>query len=347
MAIMLGHVAPLFYLAGPFLFFYTRNTLTNTTKLSKLDYLHFLPFVLSLISIFPYYFVDFDAKLRTARLIIEEPSYLFNINLNWLYPSKINLLITPFVFLCYSLYCLFLLWRYISKRKTQIFINYKEKTIRKWLVSINFIIAVININYSYFTIHFYLNPSLSLQERSILAYIIGFLLFVIPIALLNSPQILYGFHKFKKVNKQKKLFCKSGNDSSEMITALILELVKKEENLLNPDFDVDEISKILNIEKEDVLYYFHVVLNKKFITLRKELRVDLAKKEISSGKLLSHSMEGIWMKSGFKSKTSFFVAFKEVTGMTPLEYSKSLEKQPAKNLIKSNDEKMFSKNNSF
>jgi hypothetical protein len=44
-----------------------------------------------------------------------------------------------------------------------------------------------------------------------------------------------------------------------------------------------------------------------------------------NGKLLSHSMEGVWIKSGFSSKTSFFVSFKEVTGMTPLEYLKSLE----------------------
>ena len=38
--------------------------------------------------------------------------------------------------------------------------------------------------------------------------------------------------------------------------------------------------------------------------------------------LLDHSMEGIWMKAGFTSKTSFFVSFKEETGMTPLEYVK-------------------------
>ena len=162
----------------------------------------------------------------------------------------------------------------------------------------------------------------------------GFLLFVIPLVLLNSPEILYGFHKFKNNNTSKKVFRKVDHESSEMLTASILEVVNKKENLLNPNFDIDEIGKTLNIDKQEVLYFFHVILNKKYITLRKELRVDLAKKEISSGNLLAHSMEGIWMKSGFKSKTSFFVAFKEVTGMTPLEYSKSLEKQPTTNLQK-------------
>jgi hypothetical protein len=75
-AIFVGHIIPLFYLSGPFLFFYTRNALKNSTKLSKVDYLHFLPFIISLISIFPYYFIDFDSKLRIAQLIIENPAYL-------------------------------------------------------------------------------------------------------------------------------------------------------------------------------------------------------------------------------------------------------------------------------
>jgi YesN/AraC family two-component response regulator len=73
------------------------------------------------------------------------------------------------------------------------------------------------------------------------------------------------------------------------------------------------------------MYCFNAILKTKFTTLKKELRVEIAKKEIMNGKLLSHSMEGVWIKSGFSSKTSFFVSFKEVTGMTPLEYLKSLE----------------------
>jgi hypothetical protein len=70
----------------------------------------------------------------------------------------------------------------------------------------------------------------------------------------------------------------------------------------------------------------YTILNVKFITLKKELRVDLAKKELINGKLVSHSMEGIWTKCGFSYKTNFFVAFKEVTGMTPLEFSKEINK---------------------
>jgi AraC-like DNA-binding protein len=330
-AIFFGHIIPLFYLAGPFLFFYTRNSLKNSTKLSKIDYLHFLPFIISLISIFPYYFIDFDSKLRIAQLIVEKPAYLLKINFSWLYPSKINLLLRPIIMLGYAITCLILLYRCNTKRKKTLPINKQEKIILKWLLLINSIIALLAISYSFFTIRFYFNPNLLVRESSgtsIMSYILGFLFFLIPILLLTFPEILYGFEKFKKNTAPKKELCKVGHESLESITELILEVVKKEENLLNPNFGIDEIAKTLNIDKQEVLYCFNSILKKKYITLRKELRVDLAKKELSNGKLLLHSMEGIWIKSGFSSKTSFFVAFKEVTGMTPVEYLKSLEKQP-------------------
>jgi methylphosphotriester-DNA--protein-cysteine methyltransferase len=133
-------------------------------------------------------------------------------------------------------------------------------------------------------------------------------------------------HNFKITSKSKIAIKKDNHETLVNTSALILDFVKKEENLQNPDFSIADICKALSIKHEDVNYCFNTILNIKFITLKKELRVDLAKKELTSGKLLSHSMEGIWTKCGFSSKTNFFVAFKEVTGMTPLEFSKEINK---------------------
>lgn len=153
-AIIFGHIIPLFYLAGPFLFFYTRNALKNTTKLSQVDYLHFLPFIISLVSILPYYFVDFDSKLRIAQLIIEKPAYLLAINFSWLYPSKINLLLRPIIMSAYSIYFISILYRYSTNGKKKQYLNKQEKIILKWLLLINSIIALLCISYSFFTIRF-------------------------------------------------------------------------------------------------------------------------------------------------------------------------------------------------
>jgi AraC-like DNA-binding protein len=327
-AILVGHSIPLAFLTGPFLYLYTRNTLRISMRFSKWDYLHFLPFAISLISIFPYYFRDFDSKLRIAQLLINDPNIILNVNLSWLYPSKINLLVRPIFLLAYALLGFVLAYRFYKKRN-DLPIKEESRIAVKWLMVINSIVVLVCIGYTNLTIYFYSLPNIASREQinsSLLSYILTMLFALIPILILIFPEILYGMHKFKTSSKSKIVIQKDNHESLVSTSALILDLIKKEENLINPDFNITDICKALNITSQDVNYCFTTILNVKFITLKKELRVDLAKKELISGKLLSHSMEGIWTKCGFSSKTNFFVAFKEVTGMTPLEFSKKINK---------------------
>jgi AraC-like DNA-binding protein len=54
---------------------------------------------------------------------------------------------------------------------------------------------------------------------------------------------------------------------------------------------------------------------------RRPLLFFVMNKKISlSEEITISSLEGIWTKSGFSSKTSFFTSFKEETGMTPIEF---------------------------
>ena len=328
-AILVGHTIPLAFLTGPFLFFYVRNSLRVSFQMSKIDYIHFLPFVISLISIFPYYFTDFDTKLKIAQLLIEKPSYIIKINLSWLYPSFINILLRPFFVFGYSIWSFILLYRYNKKNKKMQLNKEQENITFNWLIVFNSIMVLISLGYTYLTLHFYnsLQTAKKLNEinSSIFGYILVMLFCLIPIFILIFPEILYGLHKIKKVKKSQWIEYKENHESLEEISVLILEFVKKEENLINPNFMIKDICLALGIKSQDVMYCFNAILKTKFTTLKKELRVEIAKKEIMNGKLLSHSMEGVWIKSGFSSKTSFFVSFKEVTGMTPLEYLKSLE----------------------
>ena len=324
MAILIGHRIPLAFLTGPFLYFYTRNTLKISIRFSKMDYLHFLPFTISLISIFPYYFQDFDSKLGIAQSIIDNPNYILTVNLSWLYPSKMHIVLRPIFLLAYALWAFIISYCFYTKR-VNVPLKREEKIAVKWLIVINSIVLIMCIGYTNLTIYFYSLPTIASREQingSILSYVLTMLFALIPFLIIVFPEILYGMHKFKTTSKYKISIQKENHESLLLASTLILDFVKREENLLNPEFSITDISKALEIKNQDVNYCFNTILNVKFTTLKKELRVDLAKKELINGKLLSHSMEGIWSKCGFSSKTNFFVVFKEVTGMTPLEYSK-------------------------
>jgi AraC-like DNA-binding protein len=64
----------------------------------------------------------------------------------------------------------------------------------------------------------------------------------------------------------------------------------------------------------------------KFATLKSDLRINYAVELLSGNLNDSFTIEGIAQQSGFKTRASFYGAFKERVGVTPTEYiaSKSI-----------------------
>jgi AraC-like DNA-binding protein len=324
-AILVGNTIPIVFLTGPFLYLYTRNTLEDSKRFSKFDYLHFLPFVITLISIFPYYFVSFDDKLRFAQSLIDQPSLIMKINLGWLYPSYLNIIFRPLLLLAYMTQSIKLIYIHFKKKKNMQLKKKQEEISFKWLLLINGTIALMLFGYIYFVLYFFNIYPLKTINSSKFYYVLGILFSLVPVSILFFPEFLYG-RQINKIKRKPQIREFSEYHESLVTTAaLILNFVKKEENLLNSAFSIADIGDALNLKSKDIQYCFTTILKTKFTTLRKELRVELAKKELSSGKLISQSMEGVWMKSGFSSKTNFFISFKEVTGMTPIEYLNTIE----------------------
>ena len=323
-AIFLGHILPFAFLTGPFLYFYTRNAATGKVVFLKNDFLHYIPFVLVLASVFPYYFTAFDYKLKLAQLLVQNPnSMITHVNFSWLYPSYWNILARPLFLVAYSIYSLAFIQRNLTLKKQKFSLKHSEPQL-KWLVIISSLFVLISTLYSLLTINFFLRYIQNREEinQSPLSYLIYALLCILPVLMLVFPEILYDVKKNKKPSKPLPIVQADNHDEFVKTTQLILDFLKKEENLANPKLGVTTICSALGLSKEDVDYCFTVVLKTKIAAIKKQLRVELAKEELKKGMLLDHSMEGIWMKAGFTSKTSFFVSFKEETGMTPLEYVK-------------------------
>lgn len=332
-AIFSGHSLPSAFLIGPFLYFYTRNALAGKVIFFKHDFLHYLPFIIVLVSIFPYYFTDFDTKLTLAQLLIEHPNNMITkLNFSWLYPSYWNILIRPLFLLAYAVFSLYLLFYKIKLKKLQ-FSSIKNDSRLKWLLVINSIFFLIGLLYSILTANFFLRFIQNREEinHSPFSYLVYVLLCSLPVIMLVFPEILYDVKKNKRSSKKEEFELDKNHDELVQKAEVIVDFIKKESNLINPKFGIDSICNNLSLSKDEVNYCFTVVLKTKLATLKKQLRVELAKEELKNGKLLDHSMEGIWMKAGFTSKTSFFVTFKEVTGLTPLEYVKFIvEETPPK-----------------
>ena len=328
------HFMPLLYLQGPLLYFYIVGTLQDTFTFKRKWLLHFIPSFIGLISIVTYYFKPWSYKLAIAKQIVASPlAFLQNPQSGNLF---LNLPARTALLMLYAIVSMVLVVHYCIQNKTRINqIISKDKTIL-WLFFIIITIIVSTISYMILIIDFMSTqiPTRELinQLNMNIVTLISFSL--IPVIILFFPSVLYGLPKVKNENKYNS---KNKQDTNKTqlndITAvnndlidlalLIQEYLKNEKPFVDPQFSLDDLAKQLDVPKHHLYYCFNTLLNKKFSSIRKEMRVAYAKELLLNGNLKNQSMEGIWTNAGFSSKTNFFISFKEVTGSSPLEYLKN------------------------
>jgi transcriptional regulator GlxA family with amidase domain len=70
-------------------------------------------------------------------------------------------------------------------------------------------------------------------------------------------------------------------------------------------------------------------LDIKFTDLRAQLRVEHAKELLKKGLSESITIDAIGVDSGFKSRSTYYDAFKAETGMTPSQYLENFQTKKA------------------
>lgn len=334
-AIIYTHFMPLLYLQGPMLYFYVSGTLKDRFEFGWKKLIHFLPFLIAFISVFDYYFKPWSFKIELANKIIASPHVLYTIKNFHIGNQFINLPARTILLIIYGSISIVLLLKYTINNK--IYKNHtliQSKTIT-WLYFITINVVISGISYLLMILKFMnerMHTRSEINEMS-LNYISAFSFFLIPISILIFPSVLYGLPIVDRgkigmfISKSKSKIKleqseKIENLEMEELTEAMQNYLKNEKPFIDPKFSLDDLAKQLDVPKHHLYYCLNSILNIKFTTLRTQMRVEYAKELLLNGNLESVSMEGIWTKTGFSSRTNFFVTFKEVTGYTPLEFIK-------------------------
>lgn len=183
----------------------------------------------------------------------------------------------------------------------------RVKNIDIWLISIYFGVAFILLSYSI---------------GAYTSYIVGALSFSFIIYLIL---LLIVF----KTNKTTTFFEENEKYQNKIIEKGIIDRIEKElpkftqeELFLNPNITLKETAISLGIPKHILSQYLNEKLGKSFSTFINELRIKKAKELLETK--TNFRIESIGYESGFNSKSTFFTAFKKITGQTPSEYQKSI-----------------------
>jgi len=108
---------------------------------------------------------------------------------------------------------------------------------------------------------------------------------------------------------------------SEIIDRLD-NLMDRDKLYINQDLNLQDLSKALNISRNQLSYALNNYKNQNFYDYIHSLRLGEAKARMLDSKYAHYSIISIAYDSGFNSKTVFYRIFKETENITPSEYRK-------------------------
>ena len=153
------------------------------------------------------------------------------------------------------------------------------------------------------------------------------------IAILSLILFAYGFYKVFPHKKNEESVAEENSKTIIIPDKTELEILEKLKNFENSDLFLDKqlrlatLAKLLNTNTRYLSTIINSSKNKSFNSYINYLRIQYVLEKLNSdSKYLSFKISYLAKESGFASQSSFTTAFKEVTGMTPSAYLKSLQR---------------------
>jgi AraC-like DNA-binding protein len=261
--------------------------------------------------------------------------------LNLVLYSLFSLYIFTYVFLIYKLLKSFV-W---VKKNTSNLINKQKKLNSKWTYFLFSAVLIASVRLL-ISVFFELNNGGVIRGFSF-QWVSALIWLSVLIKILVSPEILYGYNTLyekadenridnlalpdiwdlnftKKITNTQQLLLKEKINSSILGYIEDVEKITLKDHIFrNPSISISEIANKLNIPKSHITYLFKYYSTISFSEYKKIVRIQDALRLINKDYLKENTLNYLSKKVGFPSYNTFFTSFKEVTGISPLEYHKS------------------------
>lgn len=312
----INNYLPYFYLIplnfslalGPLLYLYVKKITNSSYRISKKDSIHFFPLVIELII---HFIISRDA-LANNVISIETSSFLK------LIPIVQFLAIISIV--TYSIYAL----KTIKKYHSWLNKNYSNNDAYslKWLYRLLVIFATLWFLWTPYTIIDYVvfNFQLSINDYYPIYVLLSIITIWISAEAFLRPEVI-----FLESNKQD--YIEKETPSEEVIEKASWLKEQMETNLfyLNSELTLKSLADNLNIHPNVLSKIINDGLNKNFSDFVNEYRVNAFTEKLHNDKYDNITLLGISFECGFNSKTTFNRVFKNIKGVTPLNYKKSIK----------------------
>ncbi len=320
------------YLIGPMLFFYVRSCLTDNYRLRKVDLVHFIPMLAFLLSSLTYILSPYPGKIELAAKIVEDPVNVGVLNQKLIiFPVEVTLISRPLLVLGYTIWSVIIFIRYLRRNESSILPG--QNFMKKWLSLLLVFTLILSVVHAIQIYELFIFKNLkifyTLNELKLLSGIGLAGLLISPVLF---PKILYGLPRIPETIMNTNL--ENTEHSSQNLRVVRSQInlekdyvlyigheidtcMKELKPYLNPECNIDYISKLTRIPVHHIAYYFRTEKGQTFTDYRNEWRVRHAKALIIDGKADEITMEAIGMLSGFSTRNTFFTVFKKAEGISP------------------------------
>jgi AraC-like DNA-binding protein len=281
------------YLCGPSLYFYARSVTDSGFHFKRRHWVHLSPLML--------YFLYMACRFHFRRVSQGGvPTPLEN---------GVLLLVFYIVLTAYIVSALRVLRIYNSEIKQTC--SSVEKINLNWLrfvlIGVVFVVILEILFFSASLLGIHLRPLLSL------VYAIIFILVAVGIyRILNQPALFVQPEKYK----QSAL---SEADKKSILNQLLV-YIQKEKPYLNPTLTLKDLAETIRFPPRAVSQVINEFLGKNFYDFINAHRIEEAKRLLTDPVSGTKTVLEILYQAGYNSKSSFNLAFKQHTGMTPLEF---------------------------
>ncbi|MGB5819011.1 MAG: helix-turn-helix domain-containing protein [Saonia sp.] len=304
---------PILFLMGPTMFLYVIE-FTGYKKRNKYYFLNFVPAIIVLLYLTNFFTLDSTEKvgwLNNARY----HGLPFDFTLIWLL-SCIHLIVY-----------FFKSTKYVNRFQAQLsnFFSDLERNNLNWLLYFIYGNAVLWTLYLLVFILFQFDVFVDPLGISDLVFtlLLGLFLYGIGYNFLVRPEVFASSLSNRIIDDEEKY--KKTNVTSEFAEEKLYklkELMSQKRPYLDEDLSLDNLSSMLSISQKKMSQIINQSLNKNFYEFINEYRIEEAKRLLSARN--NPKILAIALDSGFKSKSTFNKAFKDITGMTPSKYRESV-----------------------
>jgi AraC-like DNA-binding protein len=313
-----GADMPLLPLHAAFLFVYTRALMSKQNKFRKRWLLNLISPVLVFISSIPYLIISREEKILMYENKMEYPVSIF--------------IMSMFMFL-FVVFYLVRTFQFLNRHKNNIHQEYsfEENIDLKWLrnLIITMTVLAVLILIGNFTIRF---KGLTLVQSDFILYSY-IVIFVYAIGYWGYKQGKIFVYSSKKIVSEEKKALKPQNSQKQSASVSKTDkdfierltiIMNREKPYTNNELNLYDLASFLNVSSSYLSYILNTCLDINFYQFVNKYRVEEAQRRIKNNDAKKFTLLTIAFESGFNSKASFNRIFKNITGLTPSEYQKSI-----------------------